>query len=162
MAPPGGQISYLSKWCHLVAKFLTNASGATCWPNFLRMQVAPPGGQIVAEFSTNACGAICILNLLAIKCLQLWCQPMGPLCLWQCLSTNISLLSFFVLGILSAISITRAGGVFFSAFCCLASCPALERWKKDGRVSKHGDGKRNSDELSDKKCKYNDDEDAGY
>ena len=38
----------------------------------------------MAEFPTNACGAICLLNLLAIRCLQLWCQPMGPLCLWQC------------------------------------------------------------------------------
>ena len=27
---------------------------------------------------------LCLLNLLAIRCLQLWCQPMGPLCLWQC------------------------------------------------------------------------------
>ena len=45
-------------WRHLVAKFLTNA--------------------------TYACGAICLLYLLAIRCFQLWCQPMGPLCLWQC------------------------------------------------------------------------------
>ena len=61
------------------------------------MQVVPPGGQIsyqckyrhlVAEFQTNACGTIYLLNLLAIRCLKLWCQPMGPLCLcqrlWQC------------------------------------------------------------------------------
>ena len=27
-------------------KFLTNASGATWWPNFLLMQMASPGGQI--------------------------------------------------------------------------------------------------------------------
>ena len=32
VVPPGGQISYLCKWRHLVAKFLTNASGATWWP----------------------------------------------------------------------------------------------------------------------------------
>ena len=40
----------------------------------------------MAEFQTNACGTICLclLNLLAIRCLQLWSQPMGPLCLWQC------------------------------------------------------------------------------
>ena len=40
----------------------------------------------MAEFQTNACGTICLclLNLLAILCLQLWSQPMGPLCLWQC------------------------------------------------------------------------------
>ena len=30
----------------VVAKLLTNASGATWWPNFLLMQLAPPGGQI--------------------------------------------------------------------------------------------------------------------
>ena len=36
----------LCMWRHLVAKFLTNASGATWWPNFLLTQVAPPGGQI--------------------------------------------------------------------------------------------------------------------
>ena len=39
----------------------------------------------MAEFPANACSAICLLNLLAIRCLQLWFQPMGPLCLWQCL-----------------------------------------------------------------------------
>ena len=38
----------------------------------------------MAEFPTYACSAICLLNLLAIRCLHLWCQPMGPLCLWQC------------------------------------------------------------------------------
>ena len=32
-------------------------------------------------FPTNACGAT---HLLAIRYLQLWCQPMGPLCLGQC------------------------------------------------------------------------------
>ena len=30
-------------WRHLVAKFLTNASGTTWWPNFLLIQVAPSG-----------------------------------------------------------------------------------------------------------------------
>ena len=61
-------------WRHLVAKFCTNASGATWWPNFVLMQ----------EFPTNSCGATCLLNLLAIEYFQLWCKPMGPLCLWQC------------------------------------------------------------------------------
>ena len=61
------------------------------------MQVAPPGGQIVAEFSTNACGAICLLNLLAIRCLQLWCRPMGPLCLWQCFNISSILIVLFML-----------------------------------------------------------------
>ena len=43
----------------------------------------------MAEFQTNECGTICLclLNLLAIRCLQLWSQPMGPLCLWQCFFT---------------------------------------------------------------------------
>ena len=31
---------------HLVANFSTNASGATLWPNFQLMELAPPGGQI--------------------------------------------------------------------------------------------------------------------
>ena len=46
VAPPGGQISYLYKWRHLVAKFLTYTSGANWLPNFLLIQVAPSGGQI--------------------------------------------------------------------------------------------------------------------
>ena len=50
---------------------LLYACGATWWPNFSQVQVAPPG----------------YLNLVAIRYLQLWCQPMGPLCLWQCLSS---------------------------------------------------------------------------
>ena len=31
---------------YLEAKFLTNESGATWWPNFQLMHVVPPGGQI--------------------------------------------------------------------------------------------------------------------
>ena len=42
---PGGKICNLCKWCHLVAKFATNASGAIWWPNLELMQVAPSGGQ---------------------------------------------------------------------------------------------------------------------
>ena len=61
-------------WRHLVAKFCTNASGATWWLNVVLME----------EFSRNSCSATCWLNLLAIRYLQLRCQPMGPLCLWQC------------------------------------------------------------------------------
>ena len=30
---PGGQLWNQCKWCHLVAKFATNASGAIWWPN---------------------------------------------------------------------------------------------------------------------------------
>ena len=79
MAPPGSQISYYCKWRHLVDKFLTNASGA---------------------LPTNSCTATYWLNLLAIRYLQLWCQPMGPLCLWQCLlpvrDPNLWYLIFFV------------------------------------------------------------------
>ena len=34
----GGQIFNKCKWCHLVAKFADNASGATWWPNLQLMQ----------------------------------------------------------------------------------------------------------------------------
>ena len=34
-------------WCHLVAKFATNASGAICWPNLEPILVASPVGQIL-------------------------------------------------------------------------------------------------------------------
>ena len=40
VAPSGGQICNLCKLCHLVAKFVTDASGATWWPNLESMQVA--------------------------------------------------------------------------------------------------------------------------
>ena len=36
--------SNMTMWRHLVAKFFKNASGATCWPTFQVMQVAPLGG----------------------------------------------------------------------------------------------------------------------
>jgi len=41
------------QWRHLVAKFVTNASGAIWWPNLEQIQVAPSGGQ----FATNASSA---------------------------------------------------------------------------------------------------------
>ena len=44
---PGGQLWNQCKWCHLVAKFATNASGAIWWPNLQPMQDAPSGGQIL-------------------------------------------------------------------------------------------------------------------
>ena len=44
--------------------------------------------HLVAKFPTNACGATCWLNLLAIRYLQFWCQLMGPFCLWQCLEAQ--------------------------------------------------------------------------
>ena len=40
------QAIWLCIWRHLVAKFLTNASGVTWWINFLLSQMAPPGGRI--------------------------------------------------------------------------------------------------------------------
>ena len=52
---------------YLAAKFLTNESGATCWPNFQLMHVVPPGGQIsnwykwrhlVVKIRTNTSGAL--------------------------------------------------------------------------------------------------------
>ena len=60
---PGGQLCKQCKWCHLVAKFATNASGAIWWSNLQLMQVAPFSGQIwnlckwrhlVAKYATNA------------------------------------------------------------------------------------------------------------
>ena len=75
------QAKWQYMWRHLVAKFLTHASGAIWWPNFSQCNWCP----LVAEFPTNACGAACWVNLLAIRYLQLWSQSMGPLCLWQCL-----------------------------------------------------------------------------
>ena len=41
----GGQIANQCKWRHL-AKFSTNTSGATWWPNLALIHVAPPGSQI--------------------------------------------------------------------------------------------------------------------
>ena len=52
-------------WRQLVVKFLINASGPTWWPNFLLIQVTPPGVQIsykckwrhlVAKFPTITSG----------------------------------------------------------------------------------------------------------
>ena len=69
-------------WRQLVAKFPTNASGATWWSNFLLMQVAPPGGQIsyqckwchlVAKFSTNTSGATWRSNFQLSNC----CHPVN-------------------------------------------------------------------------------------
>ena len=36
----------VDKVTNMMAEFRTNASGATWWPNFSIMQVAPLGGQI--------------------------------------------------------------------------------------------------------------------
>ena len=36
-----------------MAKFLTNASGATWWPNFFLIQVTPPGGTVHGEQEKN-------------------------------------------------------------------------------------------------------------
>ena len=44
---PGWKMCNKCKWCHLVAKFGTNASGAIWWPNLQPMQDAPSGGQIL-------------------------------------------------------------------------------------------------------------------
>ena len=43
VAPPGGQISNQYKKRHLVAKFPSNASGATCWSRF------PTNARIIKE-----------------------------------------------------------------------------------------------------------------
>ena len=69
VAPSCGQFFNSCKWCHLVAKFGTNASDAIWWPIFQLMQlmqVAPSCDQffnsckwrhLVAKFGTNASGA---------------------------------------------------------------------------------------------------------
>ena len=47
VAPSGGQICNKCKWCHLVAKYDTNASCAICLPSLELMQVEPPlAGEI--------------------------------------------------------------------------------------------------------------------
>ena len=40
LTQPGGQLWNQCKWRHLVAKFVTDASGASCWPNLEPMPVA--------------------------------------------------------------------------------------------------------------------------
>ena len=59
-----------------MAKFTTNASCATFWPNLQLMQVAPTGGQIynscmrrylVAKFTTDVSGATLHANLQLIQ-----------------------------------------------------------------------------------------------
>ena len=49
MAPAGSQICNKCKWCHLVAKFGTNASGAIWWPNLELMQVEPPLAEEITQ-----------------------------------------------------------------------------------------------------------------
>ena len=72
VAPSGGQICNKCKWCHLVAKFGTNASCALWWPNLELMQVEPPlAGEI-----TQVLDAI---------------YTLGPLCLWQCFAKKLLL-----------------------------------------------------------------------
>ena len=60
---PGGQICNICKCRHLMVNFRTNASGATLWPHFERIQVVPLGGPIfkwcrwhhlVAKIATDA------------------------------------------------------------------------------------------------------------
>ena len=95
-----------------MAKFLTNASGVTFF-----------------EFPTYACSAICLLNLLAIRCLQLWCQPMGPLCLWQCLILKMYFSFYLCICHLSVSIIWIWQYTFYSMRCqiCLAYIYAVER-----------------------------------
>ena len=69
------------KWRHLVAKFITNASDANCWPNFQPMQVAPPGAKI----GTNTSEATFKLISVRKNDSSYRVNTLGPLCLWQCL-----------------------------------------------------------------------------
>ena len=65
VAPSGGQICNLCKWCHLVAKLVTKANIATWWPKLEPMLIALHVGQIwnqfwwhhlVVKFWTNTSG----------------------------------------------------------------------------------------------------------
>ena len=38
-------LQLMQLWCHLVAKFVTNASGVVWWPNLQLILVVPSGGQ---------------------------------------------------------------------------------------------------------------------
>ena len=76
------------KWRYLVAKFITNASDANCWPNFQPMQVAPPGAKI----GTNTSEATFKLISVRKNDSSYRVNTLGPLCLWQCFSECLDML----------------------------------------------------------------------
>ena len=47
-------LQLMQLWCHLVAKFVTNASGVVWWPNLQLILVAPSGGQICNKCNYGA------------------------------------------------------------------------------------------------------------
>ena len=81
----------------------------------------------MAEFQTNACGTICLclLNLLAIRCLQLWSQPMGPLCLWQCFKIILCCFQFIEsvhCANNDAMEVISVGGCVSTIISCAGGC----------------------------------------
>ena len=95
--PPAGQICNWCQLCHLMAKFVTDASCATWWPILLLMQVVPPGGPICKHCQRyNGLRPLSLkLELsLQLKLMQLKfslkdrlsyrLNALGPLCLWHC------------------------------------------------------------------------------
>ena len=73
VAPSGGQICNKCKWCHLVAKFGTNASCAIWWPNLELMQVEPPlAGEITQALDAIPWVRCASGNVLLYFCLSLF------------------------------------------------------------------------------------------
>ena len=91
VAPSGGQICKKCKWCHLVAKFGTYASGAIWWPNLELMQVEPPlAGEITQvrdaiPWVRCASGNVSFMWVSGLKCL---------LCLFFKNLNNIAVVSY--------------------------------------------------------------------
>ena len=87
------------KWCHLVAKFTTNASSAIWWPNLQPKQVTPSGGQIQPMHVASSGGQVYIqckwsyLVLTKKKIKKIGWETYGPntpglMCLWQCFAMS--------------------------------------------------------------------------
>ena len=72
----GGKIWNSCKWCHLVVKFITSASGAIWWSNLEPMLVGTPDDHLVAIFATNSSAAIWWRNLQLMQVVpsggQIW------------------------------------------------------------------------------------------
>ena len=68
VAPSGGQICNKCKWCHLVAKFGTNASCAIWWPNLELMQVEPPLAGEITQVRDAIPGSVVALAMFFIFC----------------------------------------------------------------------------------------------
>ena len=81
VVPSGGQICNKCKWCHLVAKFGTNASCAIWWPNLELMQVEPPlAGEITQVLDALPWVRCASGNVFCFFSLQFYhtCHQNGP------------------------------------------------------------------------------------